>query len=185
MNKKVRLKGQLRLYMQWPAFMTILLIAMNFWIFRIDRKAGGLMTVFVVIYAAIVGIMYLYNRSLILTDMIEFAAQYGVVQNRLLKELAVPYAILLDDGKLIWMNSEFEEILGPYKRKDSYMREYIKELNKGVFPKSDNEKKELAVTFNDRDYIAELCRVSVEGFTETEQVVELPEHKDYFIALHL
>ena len=114
------------------------------------------MTVFVVIYAAIVGIMYLYNRSLILTDMIEFAAQYGVVQNRLLKELAVPYAILLDDGKLIWMNSEFEEILGPYKRKDSYMREYIKELNKGVFPKSDNEKKELAVTFNDRDYIAEL-----------------------------
>ena len=74
MNKKVRLKGQLRLYMQWPAFMTILLIAMNFWIFRIDRKAGGLMTVFVVIYAAIVGIMYLYNRSLILTDMIEFAA---------------------------------------------------------------------------------------------------------------
>lgn len=185
MNKKVRLKGQLRLYMQWPAFMTILLIAMNFWIFRLDRKAGGLMAVFVVIYAAIVGIMYLYNRSLILTDMIEFAAQYGVVQNRLLKELAVPYAILLDDGKLIWMNSEFEEILGPYKRKDSYMREYIKELNKGVFPKSDNEKKELAVTFNDRDYIAELCRVSVEGFTETEQVVELPEHKDYFIALHL
>ena len=37
-----------------------------------------------------------------------------------MKELAVPYAILLDDGKLIWMNSEFEEILGPYKRKDSY-----------------------------------------------------------------
>ena len=29
------------------------------------------MTVFVVVYAAIVGIMYVYNRSLILTDMIE------------------------------------------------------------------------------------------------------------------
>lgn len=117
MNKKVRLKGQLRLYMQWPVYMTILLVAMNLWIFRLDRKAGGLMAVFVVIYTAIVGIMYLYNRSLILADMIDFAAQYGVVQNKLLKELSVPYAILLDDGKLIWMNLEFEKVLGPYKKK--------------------------------------------------------------------
>lgn len=185
MNKKVRLKGQLRLYMQWPVFMTILLAAMNLWIFRMDRKAGGLMAVFVVIYTAIVGIMYLYNRSLILADMIDFAAQYGVVQNKLLKELSVPYAILLDDGKLIWMNLEFEKVLGPYKRKDAYMRDYIKELNRGVFPKSDQEKVELEVEFNGRDYMVELCRVSVEGFTETEQVVELPGEKDYFIAVYL
>ena len=42
MNKKVRLKGQLRLYMQWPAFMTILLIAMNFWIFSDRQESRGL-----------------------------------------------------------------------------------------------------------------------------------------------
>lgn len=185
MKKNVRLKGQLRLYMQWPAFMTILLLAMNIWIFRIDRKAGGLMAVFVAVYAGIVGIMYLYNRSLILADMVEFAAQCGVVQNTLLKELAVPYAILMDDGKVIWMNREFEKILGPHKRKDAFMREYIPELNKGIFPKEDNEKATLQVTYNGRDYVAELCHVSVEGFSEAEQLLELPEEKEFFIALYL
>ncbi len=31
---------------------------------------------------------------------------------RLLRELSIPYAILLDDGKAVWMNDEFEAILG-------------------------------------------------------------------------
>ena len=40
-NGKVHLKGQLRLYMQWPAVMALLLVAMNIWIYRIDRRAGS------------------------------------------------------------------------------------------------------------------------------------------------
>ena len=64
-KQSVRLKGQLRVYMQWPAVMSILLIAMNIWIYRLDRKAGMLMCLFVVIYIVIVGVMYFYNKSLL------------------------------------------------------------------------------------------------------------------------
>ena len=39
--EKMHLKGQLRLYMQWPAVMALLLVAMNIWIYRIDRRAGS------------------------------------------------------------------------------------------------------------------------------------------------
>ena len=73
MKQDVKLKGQLRLYMQWPAIMTILLLAMNIWIFKIDRKAGAIMAVFVLIYAVIVGALYFYNKSLILADMVELS----------------------------------------------------------------------------------------------------------------
>ena len=68
-KQNVRLKGQLKLYMQWPAFMTILLIAMNIWIYRLDKRAGVLMLFFVLIYIAIVGIMYVYNKSLVMKDV--------------------------------------------------------------------------------------------------------------------
>ena len=64
-KKDVRLKGQLRMYMQWPVIMTVLLIAMNVWMYRIDRQAGGMMSVFIIIYMVIVGVLYFYNRSLI------------------------------------------------------------------------------------------------------------------------
>ena len=89
-NKNMRLKGQLRMYMQWPLIMTILLLAMNIWMYMTDQKAGLTMTVFVIIYAVIVGLLYFYNRSLILADLIQFSTQYKGIQNTLLKELTVP-----------------------------------------------------------------------------------------------
>ena len=184
-NGKVHLKGQLRLYMQWPAVMALLLVAMNIWIYRIDRRAGSLMFVFVLIYIMMVGVLYLYSKSIIMKDLVEFAAQYGIVQNTLLKELAVPYAILLDDGKAIWMNNQFQEILGGKPKGESYISKYIPELNKSIFPKEVNDTVEMDVYYEDREYKAELRRVSVEGFSDMEQLLEMPMEKEYFIAVYL
>ena len=47
---KMRLKGQLGMYMKWPLIMTLLLFAMNIWMYMIDKKAGVMMTVFIAIY---------------------------------------------------------------------------------------------------------------------------------------
>ena len=98
------------MYMQWPVIMTILLVAMNIWMYKVDRKAGLMMSVFVIIYMVIVGVLYFYNRSLILADMIQFSTQYKGIQNTLLKELAIPYAILMADGRILWKNDSFEEL---------------------------------------------------------------------------
>ena len=97
-RQKIRFKGQLKFYMQWPAIMAVVLLALNAWIYAINRGAGILMAVFVLAYIVISGVMYLYTNSLMVKDLIEFAAQYGIIQNTLLKELAIPYAILLEDG---------------------------------------------------------------------------------------
>ncbi|MBO1736761.1 DHH family phosphoesterase, partial [Barnesiella sp. GGCC_0306] len=72
-------------------------------------------------------------------DLVEFAAQYGIVQNTLLRELSVPYAILLEDGKAVWMNDKFEEIFGKRPKGEAYISKYIPELNKNIFPKEENE----------------------------------------------
>ena len=74
-SQKIHLKGQLRTYMQVPVLMAVLLAIMNVWIYRIDKRAGLVMLVFVIIYVAIVGVLYLYSRSLIMKDLVEFAAQ--------------------------------------------------------------------------------------------------------------
>ena len=52
---KVQLKGQLKLYIQWPAIMSLLLIAMDLWVYKLDHRAGILMAVFVVVYIIMVG----------------------------------------------------------------------------------------------------------------------------------
>lgn len=181
-NKNMRLKGQLRMYMQWPLIMTILLLAMNIWMYMTDQKAGLTMTVFVIIYAVIVGLLYFYNRSLILADLIQFSTQYKGIQNTLLKELTVPYAIILEDGHILWKNDRFSEIVDG---REKFIQKVIPELNKGIFPKDDETRSELEITYKERDYQVELRRISLEGFSESERMLQIPKEKEYFIALYM
>ena len=181
-NKNMRLKGQLRMYMQWPLIMTILLLAMNIWMYMTDQKAGLTMTVFVIIYAMIVGLLYFYNRSLILADLIQFSTQYKGIQNTLLKELTVPYAIILEDGHILWKNDRFSEIVDG---REKFIQKIIPELNKGIFPKDDETRNELEITYKERDYQVELRRISLEGFSESERMLQIPKEKEYFIALYM
>ena len=172
------------MYMQWPLIMTILLVAMNIWTYVVDKKAGFIMSVFVLVYFVIAGAMYFYNRSLIFADLVQFSAQYKGIENRLLKELAIPYAITLEDGHILWKNDYFTTLMEGQKR-EKYLNRIIPELHPGVFPKNDMEHVELEVRFKDRDYQVELRRVSVEGFSEKEELLQIPEEKEFFIAVYM
>ena len=68
---KVQLKGQLKLYIQWPAIMSLLLIAMDLWVYKLDHRAGILMAVFVLIYIIMVGGLYFYSKNIIMKDLIK------------------------------------------------------------------------------------------------------------------
>ncbi len=183
-KKNMQLKGKLRMYMQWPIIMTVLLLAMNVWMYKISSRAGIMMFVFIIIYVVIAGLLYFYNRSLIFTDLIQFSTQYRGIQNTLLKELAVPYAITLEDGRILWENDSFLDMVESQK-KERYLSKLVPELNTGVFPKADTDHVELEVIYRERNYQVEMRKVSLKGFSEAEQLLEIPKDKEYFIAVYM
>ena len=184
-KRDIQLKGQLKLYMQWPAIMSVLLLAMNVWIYKIDHRAGFIMLIFVLIYMLIVGALYFFNRAVILRDLVEFSAQYGVVQNTLLKELLVPYALLMEDGRILWVNDEFNAIFEGEGKVSGSLAKYIPEINRSLFPKKEDQKVQREVRYEDREYLAELRKISVKGFSDSEQLMEMPKEQEYFIAVHM
>ena len=184
-KQDIQLKGQLKLYMQWPAIMSVLLLAMNVWIYKIDHRAGFIMLIFVLIYMLIVGALYFFNRAVILRDLVEFSAQYGVVQNTLLKELSVPYALLMEDGRILWVNDEFNAIFEGEGKVSGSLAKYIPEINRSLFPKKEDQKVQREVRYEDREYLAELRKISVKGFSDSEQLMEMPKEQEYFIAVHM
>lgn len=184
-EKKVQIKGQLRMYMQLPAIMAVVLVVMNIWVLMIDYQAGLLMLCFVVVYILAVAYLYTYTKTRVAKDLIEFAAQYGIVQNRLLKELAIPYAILLEDGKAVWMNDQFREVLADKTDGNIYISKFIPEINTTIFPKEESDVVEMDVYYKDKEYRAELRKVSVEGFNEAEPIIELPGERESFVAVYL
>ncbi len=180
MKKNVELKGQLKLYMRWPAIMSILLIGMNIWMYQINLNAGALMSIFIVVYLIVVAFLYFHNREIIVSDLIEFANHYGEIQNRLLKELDIPYILVLEDGKIIWSNDEFRYAISTSERKEKYISKLIPELNRSIFPQDDSSQIAMEVEYEGHQYSVELRRVTVIG----DSVKFLSLKKDeYFVAI--
>lgn len=186
-KQSARLKELLMLYIQWPIVMVILLLGMNLWMYFADIKLGIIMTVFVVVYIVMTVLMYGHSKTMILRDLVGFASQYGVMQNVLLKEMSTPHAILTEDGQVLWMNDRFEEILSEKldEKEEIYISKYMPELNRSIFPKEEGLCIEMEVYFEKKEFRAEIRKVSVEGLTETEQVLGLPDEHDSFIAVYL
>lgn len=183
-KKNIRLKGPLRLYIQWPLIMIFVLVVMDVLIYRTNHRAGMVMTAFLLLYIVLVGVMYLYTKSRIMKELVEFAAQYGIVQNTLLKELTVSYALLGSDGKLLWMNDAFEAVLGEAAKTSAYVSRYLPELNRGIFPKEDNQTVEIELHHGDKEYLAEIRKVSVSDMNQEEKIIELSEECFYAVYLH-
>ncbi len=186
MKHDIRFKGQLKLYMQWPAIMGILLIAMNIWIYTIDRRAGLVMSLFVLVYLVVVGILYFHNKSVILNDLLDFATQYGFMQNELLQEFPVPYMVTRTDGKIIWINKYGKNLFEDKDIVGKYLSNFIHDLNRSIFPKGEEaEAVEVEVAYKGKEYIANVAKVYVPENSETINAFQLPREENYFISVSL
>ena len=83
------------------------------------------------------------------------------------------------------MNDSFKVVTGQGDKAEKYINKVIPELNRGVFPKAESEQVQLNVIYKEKEYSVAMHKVSVEGFSETEELLQLPKEKEYFIAIYL
>jgi c-di-AMP phosphodiesterase-like protein len=165
MSKKINIKGALRIYLFWPIWLSIVLVLMNFTIFMIDRHAGFVMTIFVILYIIISMFLFLFKRPRIVGELVRFAADYGQVQKQLLKDMALPYTVLDYEGRMLWGNDEFQDIIGNHKLEQRFIYNVFPEITDATFPEN-MEDKEVKVVKKDHYYNAILRRVAVADFYE-------------------
>jgi len=165
MNKKQKLSGALKTYLLWPVLLTALLLCMNLSIYVIDKVAGVVMSAFVLVYFLIAITIYYFDRNKIITEMVRYAMDYGQVQKRLMKELALPYAILDVDGRMQWGNDEFMDIIMEKKAAKHAISNIFPDITVETLPKK--EKDEIIhVTYNGSNYRVLLRKVIAPDFDE-------------------
>lgn len=165
MSKKQKLSSTLKAYLFWPVIMTVLLLCLNLSIYVIDKTAGIVMSGFVLVYFIITMTIYYFNRNKIVAEMVRYAMDYGQVQKRLLKELALPYAILDVDGRMQWGNDEFMDIIMEKKAAKHSIANIFPEITPDVFPKREKDEV-LHVSLNERNYRVVLRKVIAPSFDE-------------------
>lgn len=182
MDGKIKIKGQLKFYMQWPFILTVLLAVMDVLVFTVDVKAGALVSIFLAAYILIVVFLYFHSRAVIMNELISFATQYGQVQKVLLKEFIVPYALLDHNGKLLWMNDSFAALSGKSRRYRKSVSTVFSELTKDKLPRE--ARAEVSFRYEDKDYKAVMRTIPIQKLLEESGLVETEEHND-LIALYV
>lgn len=165
MGRKARLNSSLKAYLLWPIYLTVLLLFMNLSIYVINKKAGYVMSVFVLLYFLLALSLFYLKRNQIYTELIRYGMDFAQVQKRLLKEMAVPYALLDVDGKVQWGNNEFVDLFQGNKVTNRNISNIIPEITEDVLPKTGTD--EIAhVTLNGRHYRVLLRKVISPNFDE-------------------
>lgn len=182
MKNNVRLQGSLKKYYRWPVLITMMFALMNILIYQFSVKAGGIVSAFLLIYILLTLLSYYSGRRTIFKDLVNFGIEYAQMQKELLKELALPYCLSDEDGKIMWMNDEMRELLEKEKG-DKYINNIFPEIH---LDKIFEEQAEVTLQLEHaaKSFRVEVKRLSMQKVMEKNGMVDLGDEDGYIIAYY-
>ncbi len=184
MNKKVKLKGQINAYLQWPMKLTVIPAVFTVVMFIMEMSAAPLMLACTLIYfAASVGIYY-YLQPAISDQLVGYGVEFAQVQRRLMGDLDVPYGLLDNTGKLLWSNKGMKHVLGEYIDMKN-ISALIPEIKQELLSGKENKIQYLHVRHKDQYYKAELREIDTQNLNENNTILVPDSEDSRLFALYL
>lgn len=183
MKQKLKIKGRLRTYLQVSLILGIILAVVNAVIYFMDIRAGLVLTAFLAVYLLVTSILRYQNKSVMMNELVSFATQYGQIQRKLLRDLELPHVLMDENGKIIWTNAAFEQVI--HKEKG-----YRKSIT-SVFPTVTKDKlefeehTELALALDESQYLFKLKKISVQNVLDKSEMLESNDGDAFLIAGYL
>lgn len=160
-------------FVQWPLYLSILLIAMNVLVYLVNVQAGLVVSAGLLIYIGIAALLSRRSKPKIMNELIAFANQYDLLEKRMLDELALPYAVMDMDGCLIWTNKLFAEITGKSQFYKKNISTIFPDITTNKLPGAEgNALTEVSTQFQDRIYRASIQRVSLMDVIDHAEILE-------------
>lgn len=186
MKKRIRIKGRIKTFLNFTIYLGLLLCAVDALVYFIDYRAGFVVNGFIVLYFAITLSLYFYNKPLIMNELISFATEYGQIQRKLLRDLELPYALLDDNGKVVWTNIAFEEIIHQSKGYNKSITSLFPTITRDRLPDDTGvDEAQYELEYEGYEYVAKFKKLSLKDMADNSEMIEAEGYKGYLIALYL
>lgn len=183
-SSKVKFKGKIRHFLRTSIYLGIVLLLVDILLYLINATAGLILTGYLVLYFVIILILYNYNKTALINELVNFATHYGQIQKVLLKELEVPYAILDEDGHILWMNDWFERVS---HREDGYTKSIT-----SIFPSITKEKLpnaeeyvETELSFENSTYVVKMRKLTMKETVKNNSLIDTTGYEGFLVAFYL
>ncbi|MCI9583735.1 DHH family phosphoesterase [Clostridiaceae bacterium] len=184
MGKNLRIQSQLRLYLQWPVLLSVFVMAANLVAGALSPRAGLAMSGFTLLYIMIAMWLFLYRRKKLLNGMVEFSAQYAWAQKQLLDNMAMPYAVTDEAGRLLWLNQAFSGIVKEEKESRRSLTALFPEITR-EFLDGMEDAASVHSSFEDKFYRVDIRRLYVDEEEGLRMGMSQGESGDLLMGVYL
>lgn len=184
MKKSIESKGRLRSYMLTPLLLAVPLLIFNILLYFFHQEAGLAASAFTVFYMILVSASYRRNKGVFVNELVNFAVQYGTVQKKLLNELDIAYAILDDDGTVLWVNEQFTKLTGKDKNYHKPVTSIFSQLTKEALQKNIGSS-QMHVDWGEYAFRATLKRIELSDISQDNPLISAGNGEGHLTALYL
>lgn len=179
-------KGILKLYVRWAFYLGIVVLISVIVTFFVDYTAGIVNMICAFIYFSGALLLYYKKAPGVLGELTKFSANCDTVQNRLIKEMTIPYAVLDGEGAVLWGNKEFLDIIEYDKAAKKSITNVIPDISQNLFPEK-GEDATLHIIYNEVNYKVMLRNISTDDlFNDVDTLWDEEEKStNSFIAMYL
>ena len=177
MDKTIRLRGRLKQYIKFTLYLGILLLLVNIAVYLLDVRAGAVLSGFVLFYFVITLWLTAVNKRIVTRELINFATEYGQVQRTMIKEFDVPYALLEENGKIVWCNDSFLDVVGSAYFRNMHIHSLFPAITKDKYPDKElGESVDVSFAYEEKEYRARISRMVFNEMLDQE--IELEEYAE-------
>ena len=142
------------------------------------------MVAFTGLYFVVVLYLNLYNKPIIMNELISFATEYGQIQKKLLRELDLAHAVLDDSGRVVWTNQAFERITHVEKGFRKSITALFPSITVDKFPTGYDEVS-YELEYEDSNYTIKLKRISLQEMAANSDIIDAKDYEGSLIAVYM
>lgn len=183
-RNKIQLKysGKLMRHWYWCVVQVLFLLVLTAAVLYVDTAAGLLVGCFTVCFYLIIGGIYLYYRPRVLMELLDFAQKYSGIDQKLLQEMSIPYALVQTDGKILRMNDRLMELTGKKEDYHKNISTLFSEISPALFPVK-QEESVTDIEHGGKKYRVTMRKLMLEEAIQESNVAELTGDECYIIAM--
>ena len=184
MKNRVKAKGSFRTLFSIGLYLGILMILVNVVVWSINNKSGMVMACFTAFYMLVMCIMVFYNKPVVMNELVSFATEYGQIQRKLLRELELPYVLLDEDGRVMWTNKAFEQLVHKGKGYNKSITSIFPDMTKDKLP-GELDDTSLQINYSERDFQVRCRKIPLKDMAKNSDILQFGEdYNGYLIAVY-
>lgn len=182
----LKYNGNFKKYLQFPLYMIVVFIIGSIICFYYEPEIGKSVAIFVVLYSAIVFGFYKINIARFEADIVDYAVHYGTVQKELITNFKVPYAILDEKGKFMWLNEEFSNLVDKESTYNKSITSVFPDITREFISEASDTVKETFVNIDKKTYHVNIQPITISASAEGSGIQSLTDEAQrlYAVLLH-